>query len=490
MPRASSAQSPIIVWFRQDLRLADNPALAAAVAEGAPVIPLYILDDKSAGDWRMGGASRWWLHHSLAALDGELRKHGSRLTLRRGEAHKELQCIVGETGARAVLWNRLYEPWTMGRDKGIKSALTKAGLRAESFNAGLLFEPWTIATKGKEPYRVFTPFWRACLAAAEPPAPTRAPREIAGPPRGLRSDDRASWDLTPRKPDWAAQFAKHWTPGEAGARTQINGFVRDGIADYGRARDIPAEDGSSRLSPHLHFGEIGPRQIWHRVQSAVAAGDVPGRAGEGFLREIGWREFSHHLLYHFPHMPERALHAGYDDFPWRRDPKGLRAWQRGLTGYPIVDAGMRQLWQTGCMHNRVRMVVGSFLVKHLLLPWRAGEDWFWDTLVDADLANNAQNWQWVAGCGADAAPYFRVFNPVLQGEKFDPDGTYVRRWVPELARLPARVIHKPWTASAEVLAEAKVELGKTYPAPIVDHKAGRERALAAWRRARGDSGKS
>jgi deoxyribodipyrimidine photo-lyase len=267
----------------------------------------------------------------------------------------------------------------------------------------------------------------------------------------------------------------------------LNGFIRRNLAAYGDVRNRPDRDGSSRLSPHLHFGEIGPRQIWHRIQSAMAAGDVPGRAGEGFLREIGWREFSHHLLYHWPRMPERALQPAFRNFPWRRDAKDLHAWQRGLTGYPIVDAGMRQLWQTGWMHNRVRMVVGSFLVKHLLLPWRAGEDWFWDTLVDADLANNAQNWQWVAGCGADAAPYFRVFNPMLQGEKFDPDGAYVRHWVPELARLPASVIHKPWTASEEVLTKAGVELGKTYPEPIVDHKAGRDRALTAWREVRNDS---
>lgn len=488
MPRARSAPSPVIVWFRHDLRLADNPALTAAAESGAPVVPLYIRDDPSPGDWPMGAASRWWLHHSLTELAKDLARCGSRLILRHGEAGAVLERLVVETGATSVLWNRLYEPWSIRRDTAIKAKLTAAGRRAESFNATLLFEPWEIASKSKEPYRVFTPFWRACLAAPSPAHPAPAVRKLAAPSHWPASDDPVSWQLTPSAPDWATGLAQRWTPGQAGALARLDEFLRDGLADYGEMRNRPDRDGSSRLSPHLHFGEVGPRQVWHRVQAAIAAGETPGRAGEAFLRELGWREFSSSLLYHSPDLPAQPLQPSFRGFPWRHDPVALHAWQRGETGYPIVDAGMRQLWHTGWMHNRVRMVVGSFLVKHLLQPWQAGEAWFWDTLVDADLANNAASWQWIAGCGADAAPYFRVFNPVLQGEKFDPEGAYVRRWVPGLAQLPAAVIHRPWTASIETLAAAKVVLGRTYPYPIVDHKAARERALAAWRRSRDDAG--
>jgi len=467
------ARPPIIVWFRQDLRLTDNPALAAAAASGAPVVALYILDE--GGGWAPGGASRWWLHHSLAALAAALERRGGRLVLRRGPAAAVLDALIAETGAAAIHWNRCYEPEAVARDTGIKAGLEARGVAVRSFDAALLFEPWTVATRAGEPFRVYTPFWKACLAAPEPPQPAPAPRHVPGPAAGPAGDALADWSLLPMTPDWAGGLRAAWTPGEAGAVRRLESFLERAVARYKGDRDRPDLPGTSRLSPHLHFGEIGPRQVWHAIRAATAGG-----AGvESFLSEIGWREFSHHLLFHFPTLPDRNWRPEFDAFPWRHDPAALAAWQRGRTGYPLVDAGMRELWTTGWMHNRVRMVVASFLVKHLLIDWRAGADWFWDTLVDADLANNAASWQWVAGCGADAAPYFRIFNPVIQGERFDPSGSYVRRWVPELARMPDAFVHKPWAADAVTLAGAGLRLGETYPRPIVDHATARDRALAA-----------
>ena len=469
-----SEKPPIIVWLRQDLRLADNPALREAVATGAPVVVAHVLDDEGAGAWRRGGASRWWLHHSLAALERDLHARGGRMVLRRGRADAQIDALVAETGAVGVYWNRCYEPAIRARDEAIKAGLEARGIQARSFNASLLFEPWTVATQGGQPFKVYTPFAKACRAAPEPPAPLPAPASIPAParlPAGLALD---ALDLLPRKPDWAGGLRATWQPGEAGAQARLARFLDAAIEGYKQDRNRPDMEATSRLSAHLHFGEISPRQLWH------AARTRPGGGAEHFVSELLWREFAYHLLFHFPDLPERNWRPAFDAFPWADDAAGLEAWQRGRTGFPIVDAGMRELWQTGWMHNRVRMIVGSFLVKDLMLPWQRGEAWFWDTLVDADLANNAASWQWVAGCGADAAPYFRVFNPMLQGEKFDPAGDYVRRFVPELARMPAQFIHRPWEADAATLRAAGVDLGRSYPRPIVDHGQARDRALAAF----------
>lgn len=475
-----------LLWFRSDLRLSDNPALAAALAHGGPIVPLYILDDEDAGRWRSGGASRWWLHHSLQALAADLAKRGSHLILRRGPAERELDRVASEVGARTVVWNRRYEPWAVSRDERLKVALKGRGIAARSFNAGLLCEPWEVVNGKSEPYRVFTPFWRALRAGLALPAPSEAPRHIPAPQVWPAGEALGDWDLTPSRPDWAGGLRETWRPGESGAQERLDAFAGRASLAYGELRNLPGREGTSRLSPHLHFGEIGPRQVWRALTAAALAetGDLTPSGVEAFLSEIAWREFSHHLLFHAPALPEQPLRSEFAAFPWIDDSRGLQAWRRGLTGYPIVDAGMRQLWATGWMHNRVRMIVASFLVKDLLIDWRVGQDWFWDTLVDADLANNAASWQWVAGAGADAAPYFRVFNPVTQGQKFDPNGAYVRRWIPELAALPDKLLHAPWTARPLELADAGVRLGATYPAPIIDHAIARERALAAYALAR------
>jgi len=449
---------PVIVWFRQDLRLADNPALHAAVALAAPVVPVFVLDDESAGDWAWGGASRWWLHHSLAALDKSLKGH---LVLRRGNAASIIKTLVKESGADTVLWNRCYEPFAVERDKALKSDLAKQSVTVESFNGALLHEPWEIKTGGGTPFRVFTPFWKA-MRERDPGKARPAPRDLKF--YRTKSDGLKDWKLLPTKPDWAKGF--DWTPGEKAAHDALYDFLED-IQDYASARDLPDRDGTSRLSAHLHWGEISPRQIWH---AARTHGHTTGH--ETFLKELGWREFCAQLLFHNPELPTQPLDQRFAKFKWRRSEKDFQAWTRGQTGIPIVDAGMRQLWQTGWMHNRVRMIVASLLIKHLGIHWREGERWFWDTLVDADLASNAANWQWVAGCGADAAPFFRIFNPVLQGEKFDPKGVYVRKFVPELEKVPDKYVHKPWEAPSPP---------PNYPSPIVDLAEGRARALAAFR---------
>jgi deoxyribodipyrimidine photo-lyase len=461
-----------IVWFRQDLRRRDNPALTAAATRG-PVVPVFILDDITPGLWRWGGASRWWLHHSLAALQRDL----GGLVLYRGDPHTRLPDIAKAHGASAVYWNRCYEPFAVARDAQLKETLHTHGIAAESFNGGLLREPWEIATGSGEPFKVYTPYWRACLrkpVAAPLPAPTlKLDTSAAG------GDPLEEWKLLPKHPNWANGWDTLWEPGEAGATKRLDGFVTEGLAQYRNLRDRPDRSNVSRLSPHLHWGEISPRQIWARMsleaQTMSLRDDI-----DKFLSELGWREFSHHLLYHCPSLPERNWRKAFDAYPWRSSAADLKAWQRGQTGYPLVDAGMRELWQTGWMHNRVRMIAASFLIKHLRIDWREGEAWFWDTLVDADLANNAASWQWVAGSGADASPYFRIFNPIIQGKKFDPDGSYIRRWCPELARLPNAHIHAPFDAPAAVLADAGVTLGTTYPHPIVDHDDARKQALAGY----------
>ncbi len=475
--------SPTLLWFRQDLRLQDNPALAAAIERGEPIIPVFIFDESGEGGWPLGGASRWWLHGSLAALDESLIKRGLRLVIADGPSAVVLDELIQKTGARAVFWNRRYEPASIARDTALKADLGARGIEARSFNAGLLFEPQTIANKQGRPFQVFTPYWRHCLTLPSPVPVAIKAGALPAPARWPSTRSLESLSLRPAIP-WDRAFHDAWTPGEDGARKRLDAFLATAVGGYGENRDLPSVDGVSRLSPHLHFGEIGPRQIW----AAAAAlgqerGIFPANVGAAkFLAEVGWREFAHHLLFHFPRTPEHSLRTEFARFPWRDDPGGqlLRAWQRGQTGYPIVDAGMRQLWTTGWMHNRVRMIVASFLVKHLRLSWVHGARWFWNTLVDADLASNTLGWQWSAGCGADAAPYFRIFAPVLQGEKFDGEGGYVRRWCPELARLPARYLHQPWTAPAAVLLAAGVRLGESYPRPIVDHATARAEALRAF----------
>ena len=454
--------APVITWFRQDLRLADNPALAAALATGQPVLCLYIHDDETPGIWRSGGASRWWLHQSLQALSDDIEHIGGSLILRRGGAEDVLLRLVAETKATAVFWNRCYEPFAVERDKRLKTKVTQVGVRAESANGSLLFEPWEVRTGAGTPFKVFTPFWRAACALPGAGRPLPAPRRLT--PAAAASERLNDWHLLPTTPDWAGGLRAMWTPGEAGARARLKAFLKH-LAGYREARDRPGTEGTSRLSPHLHFGEISPRQVWHAIAARESDGDK-------FLAEIGWREFAHHLLFAHPTLPEQPLDPKFAAFPWADDDEGFAAWTRGRTGFPIVDAGMRQLWHTGWMHNRVRMIAASFLIKHLGIDWRRGEAWFWDTLVDADLANNAASWQWVAGCGADAAPFFRIFNPVLQGEKFDPTGAYIRAWIPELNHLTDRFIHKPWTAP---------QPPKDYPAPILDLAERRARALANYR---------
>ncbi|MBL8905349.1 MAG: deoxyribodipyrimidine photo-lyase [Rhizobiales bacterium] len=454
---------PVIMWFRQDLRLADNPALSAAAAAGQ-VMGVYILDDDTPGAWRWGGASRWWLHHSLKSLCNRL-----PIVLRKGKADAVLAALIRESGATALYFTRDYAPWSGALEQRVRAICEKAGVDCHRYGGFLLHEPEAIRTGAGEPYKVFTPFSRAAFAKQADRRPRPAPRiDIANPQ--IASDRLADWNLLPARPNWAAGFASVWAPGEEEATARLERFIESSLAGYADGRDRPDRDSTSRLSPHLHWGEISPLQCWQAVRSAMdGARGALDAAGEKFLKELLWREFSYHLIHHWPDLPEKAFRPEFDGFPWRSDDRALHAWREGRTGYPLVDAGMRELWATGYMHNRVRMIVASFLIKHLLLPWQEGEKWFWDTLVDADIANNAASWQWVAGSGADAAPYFRIFNPVLQAERFDPNGDYVRKWVPELADRPASIIHRPWQAGGRL----------DYPAPIVEHDMARKRALAA-----------
>jgi len=470
------SSSPVIVWFRRDLRLADNPALSRAVESGKPLIALYVHETDSART--LGAASQWWLHYSLENLAQSLGEIGGKLIIKRGPAAQVLDELTLQTGADHVVWNRRYSADDIARDKSIMASLKTRGLSLESFKANLLTEPWEVQTKTGGYYKVFTPYWRAVCAGINVPPPLQVPRKIMGFDADLDSLTLEALNLLPSGPDWGEKLRPHWDIGPAGAHKALEGFLEAGLETYSDDRNRPDKPGgTSRLSPHLAFGEISPRQIWQACQDKMQA------AGK-FLSEIGWREFSYVLLYHNPELARQNFKADFNRFAWEVDEAALTAWQRGQTGYPFVDAGMRQLWATGWQHNRVRMVTASFLIKHLLIDWRRGEQWFHDCLVDADPASNAASWQWVAGSGADAAPYFRIFNPFSQGEKFDPNGDYVRKWVPELAGLPKKYLNRPWEAPKHVLAQAGVRLGDNYPKPIVDHKFARERALQAYKHSR------
>jgi deoxyribodipyrimidine photo-lyase len=472
-----------IVWFRSDLRLVDNPALDYALRHVDRIVPVFIHAPEEAHPWAPGAASNWWLHHSLNALHEQLARRGSRLVIRRGPSLAALASLAEQCGATDVCWNRLYEPALIERDTGIKQRLAERGLICRSFNGALLFEPWSIKTQSGGPYRVFTPFWRACLQAGFDGAPLRLPTALPPVDRALGSEPIEALGLLP-KIRWDDGMRATWSAGEDGAGAVLGAFIEGALADYAAGRDYPFEAHTSRLSPYLHFGEISPRQVvWAiRTHMEVERDSAQIKGGEALIRQLGWREFAHHILYHFPHTTDEPLNARFAGFPWRRHADDLlRAWQRGRTGYPLIDAGMRELWHTGSMHNRVRMIVASFLTKNCRIPWQTGARWFWDTLVDADLAANSLNWQWVAGCGADAAPYFRIFNPVRQGEKFDSAGHYVRRWVPELAPLPDRWIHAPWNIPLDIQHAAGVAIGERYPHPVIDFSESREEALVSYR---------
>lgn len=472
--------STTLVWFRQDLRLHDNPALEHALRHGS-ILPIYILDDETGEQWKLGGASRWWLHHSLKALDESLKHYGHQLHLFVGDPVRIIPSIIQQMKAKGIVWNRCYEPYAIERDQSIKGALNAMGIEVKSFNASVLFEPWTIANQQGAFFKVFTPFWKHCLRQTVDPmgdsvhmlTSSKSCVDAIGGALSLEA-----LILLPTRSNWASGF--DWQVGEAAALARLDQFIEGAIHTYKDQRDYMNQDPTSKLSPHLHFGEISPRLIYHRCQEVIAMGQGDMSGVYHFLSELGWREFSYHLLYHFPKLPSDPFRSEFSQFAWSDQPEALKQWQQGKTGFPVVDAAMRELWHTGYMHNRARMIVASFLTKNLLIHWRHGAEWFWDTLVDADLASNSASWQWVAGCGVDAAPYFRIFNPVTQGETFDPDGAYVKRWVPELADLETKYIHQPWTAPLAVLKEAGIRLGHTYPHPMVGLKATRERALQAY----------
>ena len=470
-----------ILWFRQDLRLADNAALSAAVARGGTIIPVYIWSPQEEGSWPIGSASRWWLHHSLIALDRQLHKHRCRLVIRKGESAAQLQLLAVETGARTVFWTRRYEPAAIQRDCMIEMMLEADGIETAAFNGPLLFEPDEIRNSSGQPFRVFTPFYKYCMGMDAPDEPLPVPTRFHSPkqwPASLEIDQLGLLDDAPDRDQWLTQ----WSPGEAGGAVAVEQFISQRLVEYERHRDRPDVEGTSRLSPHLHFGEISPRELWHAVRPHTYSPKTAlSKASQCYMRQLVWREFAYHLLYHFPHTDLEPLRPQFSQLPWREDADELRAWQDGRTGYPIVDAGMRELAETGWMHNRVRMIVASFLVKDLLISWHEGARWFWEMLVDADLANNSFGWQWTAGCGADAAPYFRIFNPVRQGERFDPTGAYIRQYVPELRDVPNRWIHAPFKAGTPLTANGNQKSNEAvYAHPIVDHAVAHRRALEAF----------
>ncbi len=469
-----------IVWFRRDLRLSDNPALHAAYENGYSIIPLYILDDKNPEEGtELGGAHRVWLHHSLHSLNKDLSNH---LVLEKGDAKKIIPDLIQKTGAQAIFWNRCYEPWRIARDKEIKSSLEDNDIKVHSSNGSLLWEPWNIKNQSGSFYKVFTPYYKKGCFQAEPPRePLPRPDRLtyaATDNYGYKLDDL---DLLPSgEGDWHERLVKHWTISEDGAQKRLNDFLEDGLQDYKEGRNFPSKNNVSMLSPYLKWGEISPNQAWYAAQErGTAEGWEKDR--DHFLSELGWREFSYNLLYHFPKLKWENMQEKFNEFPWKaQESEDLERWRRGQTGYPMVDAAMKQLYETGYMHNRLRMLVGSFLVKHLLIHWHRGEEWFWDCLVDGDPASNTASWQWIAGCGADAAPYFRIFNPILQSKKFDAKGDFIRQYLPELKDLPDEFIHEPWEAPQGVLEMAGVKLGQTYPKPIIKHDTARDRAMEAY----------
>lgn len=472
--------SATIVLFSNTLRLADNAALSVAVSGGGPVVPVYVFDEQSPKARPLGAASKWWLLQSLRALRDDLRACGSNLVVRSGNTTDCITELAVKIGAARVFVTRGYTPAAAATEQSLHETLAAMNIECRRFGGHLLLEPEVVRTKTGNPYTVFTPFWRTACELIDDTAPLPAPDGIPAPTAWPQSDAIGSLGLEPKPGYWAEPIAAHWQPGEVAARSRLMEFLSGSVQTYKQARDFPATDATSSLSPHLAFGEISPRTLWYEAKKHITADDTIASGGMHFLRELGWREFSTHLLFNFPDMQTQPMRKQFNKFPWGEgESEQMRAWQKGQTGFPIVDAGMRQLWQLGWMHNRVRMIVASFLVKDLLWHWREGEAWFWDTLVDADFANNIASWQWVAGCGADASPYFRIFNPTTQGEKFDKAGNYVRRFVPELANMPDKYIHCPSAAPEEVLKTAGIKLGETYPAPIIDRQKARAEALAA-----------
>lgn len=473
-----------IVWFRNDLRLEDHSALQAALQREGPIIPVFIWAPEEEAPWAPGAASRWWLHQSLQSLANRLASLGSRLVLREGPTEKALLELAREGKADAIFWNRRFEPAVIKRDTGIKNRLRQEGWEARSFNGSMLTEPGKILNKTGEPYRVFTPFWKACLASLDPEKPIPAPRKLPPLPRGVSSGPPLEKLALEPTLNWADGFRSFWEPGSAGAAQLLKPFLKDGVEDYSDQRNRTDRPGTSRLSPHLHFGEISPRMVWHALRKHAEKVGWPTNRWKSltYLTQLGWREFGHHLLFHYPHTDTQPLRPEFQMFPWKTRKDWLTRWQQGKTGYPMVDAGMRQLWQTGWMHNRVRMIVASFLVKNLMIPWQEGARWFWDTLVDANLANNTLGWQWTAGCGADAAPFFRIFNPITQGTRYDPDGSYVSTWIPELKGRSAKTIHQPVEEGVDDFFPGL----KEYPEPIISLGISRERALEAYQRLKKD----
>lgn len=462
-----------IFWFRQDLRLSDNPGLLAAASHGA-VMPIYILDDEAAATFKMGEASRLWLHHSLKKLNESL---NDKLNVYQGNSEDIILNIIKNNKVDAVYWNRCYEPWRIKEDTSLQKLLQSKNIECKTFNASLLWEPWEVVKSDHTAYKVFTPFYCQALKTPSPRNSLPLPKKLVLLEDKNNTSKIEDFKLLPNNP-WYTSIEKQWKIGEKAAQKKLVDFLDHGLLNYTENRDYPDKSNFSKLSPHLHFGEISPHQIWHTTQKKAIG--ISKKEGDHFLRALIWREFSYSMLYHFPDLPNKNFKSKFNHFPWQHDDLLLKAWQQGQTGYPLVDAGMRELWQTGTMHNRVRMIVASFLVKNLLINWRHGEAWFWDCLLDADLASNSFNWQWVAGSGADASPYFRIFNPTTQGEKFDKEGHYTRRFVPEISQLPNRFLFKPWEAPDAVLNTAGITLGETYPQPIVNLQNSRNRALDAY----------